>query len=253
MAQRIVLHYFPRNSPLHRWDARCKLFALLIITTTLLQPKISWLILDSGILLGLLILSRLPLRQFFRDFRTWAVFLLILFLFQIFFTPGPRLPLFPWLPISKDGLYLGIFTWWRLGLILCYASLFTAITRPRELQDSLIWFLSPVPFLPERRIGLMVSLTLRFFSLILDQAEEVRLAHKARLGDRNKNPFRRAKSLGLPLLRRSFSQVEEVTLALAARGFRDDIPLRVPKLKLSHTIPVLIFLGFLVILRWFQF
>ena len=253
MAQRIVLHYFPGNSSLHRWDARCKLFGLLIITTTLLQSKMSWLTLDSGILLGLLILSRLPLRQFLRDFRSWAIFLLILFLFQIFSTSGPSLPLFPGLPITKDGFYLGIFTSWRLGLILCYAALFTAVTRPRELQDSLIWFLSPVPFLPERRIGLMVSLTLHFFSVILDQAEEVRLAHKARLGDRNKNPFRRAKSLGLPLLRRSFSQAEEITFALAARGFRDDIPLRLPKLELSHIIPLLMFLVFLVALWWFQF
>ncbi len=253
MAQRIILHYFPGNSPLHRWDARCKFPGLLIVTATLLQPKISWLTLHSGILLGLLILSRLPLRQFLRDFRTWILFLFILFLFQIFFTSGPPVPFFPWLPISEDGLYLGIFTFWRLGLILSYAVLFTAVTRPRELRDALIWFLKPIPFLPERRIGLMVSLTLRFFSLILDQAEEVHLANKARLGDRNKNPFRRAKFLGLPLLRRSFSQVEEITLALAARGFRDDNPLRLPKLELSHILPLIIFLVFLMTLWWFRF
>ena len=191
--------------------------------------------------------------QFLRDFRTWAIFLFILFLFQIFFTSGPPLPRFPWLPISEDGLFLGIFTFWRLSLILSYAVLFTAVTRPRELRDTLIWFLKPIPFLPERRIGLMVSLTLRFFSLILDQAEEVHLANKARLGDQNKNPFRRAKFLGLPLLRRSFSQVEDITLALAARGFRDDIPLRLPKLELSNIIPLLIFLVFLMALWWFQF
>ncbi len=253
MAQRIILHYFPGNSPLHRWDARCKFTGLFIITATLLQSKISWLTLHSGILLGLLILSRLPLIRFLRDFRNWVIFLFILFLFQIFFTSGPPLPFFPWLPISEDGFYLGALTFWRLGLILSYAVLFTAVTRPRELRDALIWFLNPIPFLPERRIGLMVSLTLRFFSLILDQAEEVRLANKARLGNRNKNPFRRAKSLGLPLLRRSFSQVEDMTLALAARGFCDDIPLRLPKLELSHLIPLLMFLVLLMTLWWFRF
>src|SRR4030042_4996223 len=121
MAQRIILHYYPGNSPLHRWDARCKFPGLLIITATLLQAKISWLTLHSCILLGLFILSRLPLIQFLRDFRTWVIFLFILFLFQIFFTSGPPLPLFPWLPISKDGLLLGIITCWRLGLILGYA------------------------------------------------------------------------------------------------------------------------------------
>jgi energy-coupling factor transporter transmembrane protein EcfT len=97
----------------------------------------------------------------------------------------------------------------------------------------------------------MVSLTLRFFSLILDQAEEVRLAHKARLGDENKNPFRKAKFLALPLLRRSFSRAEDVTIALATRGFRDDLPLHLPKMPFSHLIPLLAFIGFLMIIGWF--
>jgi biotin transport system permease protein len=251
MAQRIALHYFPGNSPLHRWDARCKFFGLLTITATLLQSKIPWLIVDSGILFGVLILSQLPLRQFLRDVRTWAIFLLILFLFQAFFAPGPRLSAFPWLPVSIDGLRLGSLTCWRIGLILGYAILFTAVTRPRELRDTLIWLLKPIPFLPERRIGLMVSLTLRFFSLILDQAEEVRLAHKARLGDENKNPFRKAKFLALPLLRRSFSRAEDVTIALATRGFRDDLPLQLPKMPFSHLIPLLSFIGFLMVIGWF--
>ncbi len=251
MAQRIALHYFPGNSPLHRWDARCKFFGLLTITATLLQSKIPWLIVDSGILFGVLILSQLPLRQFLRDVRTWAIFLLILFLFQAFFAPGPRLSAFPWLPVSIDGLRVGCLTCWRIGLILGYAILFTAVTRPRELRDTLIWLLKPIPFLPERRIGLMVSLTLRFFSLILDQAEEVRLAHKARLGDENKNPFRKAKFLALPLLRRSFSRAEDVTIALATRGFRDDLPLHLPKMPFSHLIPLLAFIGFLMIIGWF--
>jgi biotin transport system permease protein len=247
---RIAFHYFPGNSSLHHWDARCKFFGLLMITATLLQSKITWLTFDSILLIGLLILSRLPLRQFFRDFRIWAIFLFALFLFQAFFTPGSRLPAFPWLPVSQDGLRLGSLTCWRLGLILSFSILFTAITRPRELQDALIWLLKPIPFLPKRRVGLMVSLTLRFFSIILDQADEVRLAHKARLGNQNKNPFRRAKFLALPLLRRSFSRAEDVTLALAARGYRDDLSLRLPKLPFSHLIPLLFLLvSFIVIWR----
>ena len=199
-------------------------------------------------LIGLFILSRFPLKQFLREFRFWVIFLFILFLFQILFTQGIRLSLLPWLPVSKEGLVLGGITVWRLGLILCYATLFTAVTRPKELQEAITWFIKPVPFLSERRIGLMVSLTIRFFSIILDEAEEVRLAHNARMGDREKNPFRRAKSLGLPLLRRSFSRAEEVTLALAARGYRDDLPVHLPKLPLFHLIPLFLLLAFFVVI-----
>jgi energy-coupling factor transporter transmembrane protein EcfT len=175
-----------------------------------------------------------------------------LFLFQAFFTPGSGLSTLPWLPISKEGLHLGILSCWRLGLILSYAVLFTAVTRPRELKDTVIWLLKPIPFVPEHRVGLMVSLTLRFFSIILDQAEEVRLAHKARLGDQNGNPFRKAKFLALPLLRRSFSRAEDVTLAIAARGYRDDLPLQLPKLPLLHLVPLLFLLGSFVAIASFQ-
>jgi energy-coupling factor transporter transmembrane protein EcfT len=223
-----------------------------MITATLLQSRISWLVFDSTLLMGLLFLSRLPLRQFFRDFWIWAVFLFGLFLFQAFFTPGPRISAFPWLPVSQDGFRLGSLTCWRLGLILGFSILFTAMTRPRQLQDALIWLLRPIPFLPERRVGLMVSLTLRFFSIILDQADEVRLAHKARLGDLNKNPFRRAKFLALPLLRHSFSRAEEVTLALVARGYREDLPIQIQKLPISHLIPLFFLLVSLVVICLFH-
>jgi energy-coupling factor transporter transmembrane protein EcfT len=223
-----------------------------MITATLLHTNISLLIFDSFILLGLFILSGLNFKHFFRDFKMWAIFLLGLFLFQAFFSSGPRLTLLPWLPISKDGIRLGSLTCWRLGLILGFALLFTAVNRPRELRDALIWIFKPFPFLPGRRIGLMVSLTLQFFSRTLDQAEEVRLAHRARLGDLNKNPFRKVKFLALPLLRRSFSQVEEVTFALAARGFRDDLPIQLPKIPLSHLIPLILLLGSLIVIGWLQ-
>ncbi len=249
---RIALHYFPGNSLLHHWDARCKFFGLLMMTATLVQSNIAWFTFDSILLIGLLFLSKLPLRQFLRDFWIWAIFLFALFFFQAFFTPGLRVSFFPWLPISLEGIYLGGLTCWRLALILGYAVLFTAVTRPRELRDTLAWLLKPLPFLPERRIGLMVSLTLRFFSIILDEAEEVRLAHKARLGDQNKNPFRKAKFLALPLLRRSLSRAEEVTLALAAKGFRDDLPIHLSKLPFSHLVPLFILLGSLMIIGWYQ-
>jgi energy-coupling factor transporter transmembrane protein EcfT len=223
-----------------------------MMTATLFQPKIVWLTFDLILMIGLLVLSRLPLRRFFRDFWIWAILLMGLFLFQAFFTPGSGLSTLPWLPISKEGLHLGILSCWRLGLILSYAVLFTAVTRPRELKDTVIWLLKPIPFVPEHRVGLMVSLTLRFFSIILDQAEEVRLAHKARLGDQNGNPFRKAKFLALPLLRRSFSRAEDVTLAIAARGYRDDLPLQLPKLPLLHLVPLLFLLGSFVAIASFQ-
>ena len=75
--------------------------------------------------------------NFLRDFRTWAIFLFVLFLVQSFFSAGSRLSDDPWIPVSREGLRMGGLMCWRLGLILGYAVLFTAVTRPRELQNAL--------------------------------------------------------------------------------------------------------------------
>lgn len=222
-----------------------------MITATLIQTNISLFIFDSVLLVGLFILSRFPFKQLLRELRFWLIFLSILFFFQALLTPGIRFDLFPWVPVSKEGLLLGGLTCWRLGLILGYAVLFTAVTRPRELRDALIWLLRPIPFLPERSIGMMISLTLRFFSRTLDQVEEVHLANRARLGDQKKNPIRRIKFLALPVLRRSLAEVEEVTFALAARGYREDLPIYLSKIPLPHLIPLVFLLGFFGVIGYF--
>jgi biotin transport system permease protein len=249
MAQRLALHYFPGHSLLHRWDGRCKFLALLMMTATLLQVRVGWLVLNSIVLVVLFRVSGLPLKRLWGDVRGWMFFMGFLFLYHGFFTPGRRIDILPWVPISKEGIYFGSLTCWRLSVILGYAVLFTAVTRPREVRDSLVWLLEPVPFVPGRRIGLMVSLTLRFFSLILDQAEEIRLACMARLGDQTKRPLRKLKTRVLPIVLRSFSRVEDVTFALAARGYQEDIRPDVIKLPLSHLIP-LMFLLVVLVLAW---
>jgi biotin transport system permease protein len=249
---RIVFHYLPGDSLLHSWDARCKFFGLLLVTATLIQISIFWFLLDSIILFALFFLSRLPVRLFFKDLKFWAIFLLALFLFQIFLTSGDRFSLFLRLPVSKEGLLLGGMTSWRMGLMIGYAVLFTAVTRPRDLCEALVWILKPIPFLPERRIGLMVSLTLRFFSRILDQVEEVKDAHQARLGDRNHNPLRKAKFMALPILRRSILDVEEVTFALLARGYQDHLPSRLSQIPSLHWIPIFIMAGVLLLSLWIK-
>ncbi len=248
---RIIFHYIPGRSLLHQWDGRCKFLGLILVTTTLVQLKLIWLVFNSLLFVGLILLSRLPLKSFLRDFKMWTPFLFILFLFQIFLYEGRGSPILHGLPISKEGLFLGGLTCWRLGLILGFGILFTAVSRPRELQNTITWLLKPIPFTPERRIGLMLSLTLKFFTIILDQFEEVRLAHRVRLGDQIRNPLRKAKFLVLPIFRRSFSQAEEVTHALIARGYHEDLPVKFPKFPFLQLIPLIFLLIFYSCTGWF--
>jgi len=73
-----------------------------------------------------------------------------IFLVQVLGSPDPERTFFPWLPVSMSGLHTAALTCWRLGLMLCYGVLFTLVTKPRDLQNALIWFLKPFPFCRRR-------------------------------------------------------------------------------------------------------
>jgi biotin transport system permease protein len=105
------------------------------------------------------------------------------------------------------------------------------------MQDAVTWFLQPFPFIPARRVGVMISLTIRFFPIILDQSREIQMAIKCRFGDGSKRPFRRIKLLIVPLFRRALIRSDEIAFALAARGYREDLPpLRLPHIPAMHAL-----------------
>jgi len=240
MANRLVFHYFPGETWLHRWDARCKFLALALATFTLLHMDDPALMLFTLLLAAAMAASRLPLKAVARDLKAWFLFLFFIFVVQALSFSDPAGALVPWLPVSKSALQGAGKTCWRLGLILGYGVLFTFVTRPRDLQQALLWFLKPFPFLPAQRMALMVTLTLRLVPLIMDQLEEVSLANKSRLGNQCKGLLRRAKFLVLPLFQRSLIRTDELALALAARGFREDRPLHLPPVPWAHAMALLL-------------
>ncbi len=240
MAGRLTFHYFQGNSPLHRWDARCKLPALFCLTFGMLHARPEPLVLFTVLLGAAFASTRAPLKSILSDMRAWGVFLVIIFLIQAV-SPGDQegWP-YPWMPCTPESLSAAALTCWRLGLLLLYSVLFTMVTRPREMQDALLWFMKPLPFLPARRIALMFSLLMRFLPLLLDEVESVRTAAKSRLGHLRRNPLTRIKYLVLPVFRRSILRADELALALAARGFNEDLPVSLPGVRFSHVFPLLI-------------
>lgn len=225
---------------MHRWDARCKFIGLALATFGLLHMGKLPLILFSVLLATAVIASRLPLRSLVHDLRSWSFLLFFIFVVQALSYPDPGRTLLPWLPVSESGLQEAALTCWRLGLMLGYGVLFTFVTRPRDLQNSLIWFLKPFPFLPAQRIALMVTLTLRLLPLIMDQMEEVSLATRSRLGNQRRNLLRRARFLVLPLFQRSLIRSDELALALAARGYREDRPVHLPPIPAGHILALMV-------------
>ena len=247
MAGRLAFHYLPGRSVLHRWDARCKFAAMALTGIVLLHVSGRALALFSILLAFGIAITRLPWKTVLLELKTWWIFLAVIFLLQAWSPGSPRIPSLSWFPAGEAELRTAALTCGRLALILCYAAFFTAVTRPRELQDAVLWLLKPFPFLPARRIALMANLVMRFLPLVLDEAEEVRAAGRSRLGPRRRNPVLRMKYFALPLIRRSLSRADELALALAARGYREDLPVTLPGIPAAHLGALAVF-GVLVLL-----
>ena len=240
MARRLAFRYLPGKSPLHRWDARCKLPVLLILSIACLHAAPVFLPVMAALFVVAAIVSRFSARVAAGFVTTWLPILIILFLVNAVGTAGePLHPELAWLPLSREGVALAGLTCARIALLLAFANLFTAVTEPRAVRDAITWMLNPLPWVPARRVGFMASLAMRFLPLLLDELDAVSTACKARLGDRERNPLRRIKHIALPLMRRAFSRADELALAITARGYRDDLPVRPSPIPRHHWLPVI--------------
>lgn len=247
MAVRLALHYLPGHSLLHRWDPRCKFLGFSALAVGILHLRLSGLLVLTLAFPAALALARLPARTLLRDLQGWALFLAAIFLLQAFLGSGPGAAApTGWITLNGARVRLAALVCWRLGLMLCYAVLFTAVTQPRALQDALTWFLQPIPYVPARRVALMMTLTLRFLPITLDQLAEIRTAVKARLGDRPQSPLRRVKFLILPLFRNALGRSEEFALALAARGYNEDLPVRLAAVPAAQVLGLMLLIMALI-------
>jgi len=246
MDTKLTLQYIPGDSFLHRLDTRCKLAALCACSMGVLHMPHAGMILFT-LLLPVLTLPLGPWRRMISEaLRSWSLLLACLFLVQAFsLEPGVRL--LDALPVTRRSLETAAVSCWRLALLLGYATLFTLVTSPRKLEEALAQLLRWLPCIPARRIGMMVSLTLRFLPLLLQQAQEVRLAFRARLGEGRRNPLDRLRLLATPILRKSMVRADELSYALAARGYRDDRPISAEPVPRLHLMLLTAWIGIVIL------
>lgn len=250
MARRLALHYVPRSSIVHGLDARTKLFAVLLLSSALLRPsRLALAVVTLGLVTATAA-ARLPWALLWRTCRGWLPFLGLVFFVQAFSLENVASkgamdealksfdPLGAWRAVSgffpPREVFRALDTVWRLGLMVLWAVVFTAVTPPRDLQHAVLWLLRPLPFFPARRIAVMVALSLRFFAQLLDDLERIRLAERARSGDRPFRPFRRLRTFVSALFRKALAHSETTALAMAARDYREDIAVDISPWPARH-------------------
>ena len=192
--------HVPGDSFVHRLPAGTKLLILFAASVALFA--VSSLPVHAGELLvvaGLFRVARLPWRDTLRQLRPVLIFLVPIFLFHVLITD--------WV--------LGLETVLRILVLLLLAVLVTLTTRLSDMIDVLEGTVRPLRHLGinPSKVGMMLSMVIRFIPLMMREAQEILEAQRARGLDRS------AIALLVPLLIKTLKMADDLSDAIEARGY----------------------------------
>ncbi|WP_197918750.1 energy-coupling factor transporter transmembrane component T family protein [Thiosulfatihalobacter marinus] len=193
--------YSPGTSVLHRLPPAPKLLALMIGATVMfLNENLLLTAAAAMAVLALYLLAQLSLKQALAQLRP------LVWIFAIFFV----------LQWVFSGLELAAYVVLRLAALILLASLVTLTTRSSDMIDTLtraLRILKPIGANPAK-IGLAISLALRFIPVLAQITADVREAQKARGLERS------VIAVAMPVAIRTLKMADDISDAIESRGYR---------------------------------
>ena len=226
--------YIPAESIIHRLDPRAKLlgalfFALAVSSTRSIIATLVVLVL----LMGVIILSKLPILYVLRGLLPGLPFLIFLFAMQILFQGG-NIPCgvtwFEWwfvriTPCLAELVVLGML---RVVAFLYIVSLLTLTTTSSYLTHGIEILLAPLQRigLPVHEFALANMIALRFIPTLAEELERTAKAQASRGGDFGNAPWYRPDLMArarlpliIPLFVNALRRAEDLVLAMEARSY----------------------------------
>jgi energy-coupling factor transport system permease protein len=211
--------YVPLDTPVHRLDPRTKLVAFAAVLVALFATPARTAFLATVLLAAACGLARLPGRLLVSSVRSLVWVFSITFLYQVLWA-GPRQ-----LGGFTEGAEVGLHMVLRLlGMVLA-VTLLMFTTEPLRLADGLgrlFGFLERVR-IPVRDLTLVLTLALRFLPTVMEEAERIVSAQRARGARFEGDVLARARALlplAVPLFASCLSRADTLAMAMTARGYR---------------------------------
>ena len=246
--------YYPTESVVHKLDPRVKLLLVIayIITIFFCEDYAMYGALFLFIV-GIALLSKIPLKILFRTVRTVVLLVLITSVINLFFTKGENL-LWGWkfIKIYSEGVERAIKLALRLILLMLFPALLTLTTTPMELTDAIESLLAPLKLIkvPVHALALIMSIALRMIPILVEETDKIMLAQKARGASFDTGgAFQKAKAMIpvlVPLFVGAFRRADELALAMDARCYSSvakRTKYRVMKLHIRDAVAALICLS----------
>lgn len=252
--------YYPSESFVHKMDSRVKLLILIAYIVLIFVVKNFYGFLAVvGLLSVCVIFSKVPLFQVLKSIKGIIFIILLTLVLNVFFYGGEtKTVLFKWqfIEITKEALLFSAFMACRLILLVFGSSLLNLTTTPVALTDGIESLLKPLKYVkfPVHELALIMSIALRFIPILMQEADRIILAQKARGADfESGNVFKRAKAMIpvlIPLLTSAMRRAEELGDAMDSRCYSgSEGRTKYKKLKLGwrDLVGSLIFTAFFVL------
>ena len=220
--------YFPGDSFVHKLDPRTKLLATIaLIAVVFVSSGFAGFVMIAAFVLLTALSTGVHLKFLFKGLKPIMFIIIFTFILNVFFQQTGEVLLQFWvIRITTGGLRMATFMAVRLILLVVASQLLTLTTSPISLTDgleSLMWPASKLGF-PGHEIAMMMSIALRFIPTLMDEADKIMKAQKARGANfETGNLIQRARAmipLLVPLFVGAFRRADELALAMDARCYR---------------------------------
>ena len=229
MLDKLLLgRYLQGDSFIHRLDPRTKFLAtfLFIIIVFLANNWLTYFILAIFTMIALLA-SKIPMSFFWNGVKPLLWVILFTVVLQMVFTTGGDVYVeWAFIKITSYGVINAIFIFLRFMFIIFISTLMTLTTPPLQIADAMESIMKPLGKIgvPVHEIALMISIALRFVPTLMDEAQKIMNAQRARGVDFGEgNLFEQMKAIIpilIPLFVSSFNRAEDLATAMEARGYQ---------------------------------
>lgn len=217
--------YYEAESFVHKLDPRLKILMLIAFVVFIFVANSFYGLLSLAVLLLLtIIFSKVPFLQMLRSLKAVLFIIIFTVILNVFFYQSETETVLFWI-VTKEALIFSAFMAVRLITLIMASVLLTYTTTPVSLTDGIESLLSPLKIIkfPVHEIALVMSIALRFIPILMNEADRIIMAQKARGADfESGNIFKKAKAMIpvlIPLLISAFRRAEELGDAMDSRCY----------------------------------
>ncbi|MBQ3235065.1 MAG: energy-coupling factor transporter transmembrane protein EcfT [Clostridia bacterium] len=233
--------YYEAQSFVHRLDPRLKILLLIAFVVFVFVANSFYGLLSLALFLLLaIIFSKVPFMQMLRSLKAVLFIIIFTVVLNIFFYNSETETILFWI-ITKEALIFSAFMAVRLITLVMASVLLTYTTTPVALTDGIESLLKPLKIIkfPVHEIALVMSIALRFIPILMNEADRIIMAQKARGADfESGNLFKKVGAMIpvlIPLLISAFRRAEELGDAMDSRCYSSAAKrTKFKKLKLGY-------------------